>query len=171
MKKILFLLVFVALVVSCFEKQEVKPGIVQYAESIMTQYPNYESNDIARDSLYASIKKRQQSIADLEGVRFYFSKLIENGDRHSALFESRGTYATIYPDGDKDIMASIQIAVLGLIDEVTAASLDSNKEYTVTGTLHAWDDKDPFFVSDRLLGIYFGTYILDEMKVAEVQEN
>jgi hypothetical protein len=175
MKKLILLLLVVLPTILASCKSESKPNseIESFAESLMSKYPNYESNDEAKNSMKSEIVKYGESFvgkpAPFAGVDFKFKKIVENEQTgtKSAVFESRGNSAEIANPNVKGryLFADIQICALGVLDNSIINTLDSNVVYSLSGTVHAYDDKDLFYVGDWMLGIYFGTFILDNMTV------
>lgn len=180
MKKMFLLMLLSALLWSCGGKSEPKSPLVEEAQTLMAKYPNYETNDEARNKMQSDIKGFAAQFtgksAPFDGMQFMFNKVIENPQTgaKSALFESRSALAQIDNPNAKGkyLIADVQIAVLGTVSDEVALSLDGNVNvrYSLSGTVHAYDENDPFFVKDGLTGLYFGTFVLDDLKVEKVEE-
>lgn len=177
MKKLLFIF-GIMLMCACSSSHDEKPAIVEYVNNLVGMYPNYRSNEIANAALLDSVANHSRPIGkpatDIEGVKFKFAKLIENPQtgEQSALFTSYGCASDIEnPNGNpKYLITDINIRVLGSVDAATAAQLDSNREYYISGILRAWDADDVFFVTHSVgYSVDFGTYILDNMKINPVE--
>lgn len=174
MKKIMLVAIVAVMMAACSSSDSNKPAVVQYVNDLVTLYPNYRSNDIARTALLDSIANHVRpagvSPVDIAGVDFKFAKFVENPQTgaKSAVFTSTGCTSNIEnPNGNpKYLMTDINIRVLGAIDDVTAAKLDGNSVYRIDGKLHAWDAADVFGVTHKIgNAVDFGTYILDDMTV------
>lgn len=180
MKKLFLLMLLPALLWSCGGKPEPKSPLVEEVQTLMAKYPNYETNDEARDKMQSDIKEFAAQFtgkpAPFGGVQFMFSKVIENPQTgaKSALFESRSALAQIDNPNAKGkyLIADVQIAVLGTVSHEVALSLDGNVNvrYSLSGIVHAYDENDPFFVADKMTGVYFGTFVVDDLKVERVEE-
>jgi len=135
-------------------------------DGLVEQYPNLHSNKLAMasvtDSINAYGNRTVGRPADVLGnVKFKFVKMIENKDSLAVFFNSSGCSSTIYV-GDNDVYTGIIIRVLGKVDKQTASKLDETKRYSISGTVHAWDDKDRFGISHSMLeDIDLGTFILN----------
>ena len=173
MKKIACAAIIAVMMCGCTSKNE-RPAVVQYVNDLVAMYPNYRTNEIAESALLDSIANHVrpvgQSPIDIAGVDFKFAKLVENSQTgaKSAVFTSTGCTSDIEnPNGNpKYLMTDINIRVVGVVDDKTAASLDGNSTYRIDGILHAWDSKDIFYVTHPIgYAFDFGTYILDNMTV------
>lgn len=173
MKKIACAAILAAMMCGCTSDNE-KPAVVQYVNNLVTMYPNYRTNEIAESALLDSIANHVrpvgQSPVDISGVDFKFAKLIDNPQTgtKSAVFTSTGCTSNIdNPNGNpKYLMTDINIRVVGVVDDKTAASLDGNSSYRIDGILYAWDSHDVFGVTHSIgNAVDFGTYILDDMTV------
>lgn len=178
MKKCTLLMCVMLLLCACSNTVE-KPSVVKYVDGLIRMYPNYRSNDIAESALLDSIAKHNRPIgqiaSDLKGVDFRYVRLIENQNdgSKSALFVSDGCVSDIEnPNGSpKYLITDIHIRVLGGVDAETAAILDGNSKYQISGVLHAWDSEDVFFATHKVGPcVDFGTYILDDMVVTAVKQ-
>lgn len=180
MKKMIFLMMLPLLLWSCGGESAPKSELVEEAQTLMAKYPNFKSNDEARNLMDADIQSYAEQFvgkpAPFEGMEFMFSKLIDNpqtGEK-SALFESRGAYAEIDNPNAKGkyISEEVQIAVLGIVPDDVALTLDGNinVRYKLSGVVHAYDENDTFFIGDKMTGVYFGTFILDNLKVEKVEK-
>lgn len=175
MRKLILLLLVVLPTILASCKSESKPSseVERFAESLMSKYPNYKSNDEAKNAMTSEIVKYGESFvgkpAPFAGVDFKFKKMVENeqAGTKSAVFESYGNYAEIANPNVKNryLSADIQICVLGVIDDSLINTLDANVVYSLSGTVHAYDDNDLFYVGDWMFGMYLGTFILDNMTV------
>lgn len=171
MKKMLFYACISAIMCACSSSHESHPAVVEYVNRLVEMFPNYRSNEIAKSALLDSIANHPHTVADIDGVPFKFVKLIDNpqtGSR-SAIFTSSGLISDIEnPNGNpKYLMTDIDMRVIGTVDESTAATLDANRDYYISGELHAWDADDVFSVTNHhsLNYVDFGTYIIDNMTV------
>lgn len=179
MKRLFIVFTITFLIASCGTNSSVNvPYVVKFTERLITQYPNYSSNKLAKEAVQDSIVKHAQSFIgkeakDLEGIEFSFYKLINGDNGYCAIFKGSGLSMIEAPKGSskKYMTASSKIIVFGNVDDVIATKLDSNKEYYISGILHNWD-------GDNYLGIYstmtsddldFGTYILENMSITEIQ--
>lgn len=176
MKKIICAAIVAVMMCGCASKQE-KPAVVQYVDDLVMMYPNYRSNEIAKNAIIDSITNHSRPVgvspSDIAGVDFKFVKLIDNPQTgtKSAIFTSTGCTSDIEnPNGNpKYLITDINIRVLGVVDDATAAKLDGNTQYRIDGVLHDWDSKDVFCVTHSIgYSFDFGTYILDEMSVNPV---
>lgn len=178
MKKFIYAAFIAAMMCACSSTNEPKPAVVEYVNRLVETYPNYRNNDIAKSALLDSIANHVRPVGqpatDIDGVRFKFAKLIDNpqtGEK-SAVFTSFGLMSSIdNPNGNpKYLMTDINMRVLGNVDDETAAKLDANREYEISGVLRAWDADDVFFVTHSVgYSVDFGTYILDNMKINPVE--
>lgn len=101
MKKNLIAAALIALAVaSCNRSESVSTTpLEQYTENLLSQFPNYESNEIARNSMNDSIKAHARSQigsipTDLSGLKFNFEEIKEGNDTCVATFLATG-YASI----------------------------------------------------------------------------
>lgn len=168
------------LLLSCSEsKKEDKTYFEQYAESLITQYPNYESNDIAKSAIKDSIKNHAESFIgknpkDLEGIEFSFSDFREGKEGKCAIFTAY-THCDIEAPKNSDrerIISTAHIAIFGKVSDDIATILDSQKRYSISGRLHAWDGDNKISVLQSIApnDLDFGIYILDDMQVKEIQQ-
>ena len=179
MKRLFFVFTITLMIVSCgTNSSKEDPYVVKFTERLIKQYPNYSSNKLAKEAVQDSIVKHAQSFIgkeakDLEGIEFSFYKLIKGENGYCAVFKGSGLSMIDAPKGSskKYVIASSNIIAFGNVDDVIATKLDSNKEYFISGILHNWD-------GDNNLGIYssmtsndldFGTYILEDMSITEIQ--
>lgn len=180
MKKTIFLMLLSTLLWSCGGKPVPKSPLVEEAQTLMAKYPNYETNEEAANLMKSDIRGYGEQFTGkptpFEGMEFMFCKVVENPQTgaKSALFESRNAMAQIdNPNANgKYLIADVQIAVLGTVPEEVAMSLDGNVNvsYKLSGAVHAYDENDPFFVKDGLTGLYFGTFVVDDLKVERIEE-
>lgn len=171
MKKILLFLLPVILW-SCGGGEVNKSPIRLETERLMQKYPNYKSNSEARNLLIEEVNRYGESFvgkeAPFKDIEFSFLRIITNDQTgaKSALLKSN-TFAEIDNPNQKGkyIIADAQICVLGIIPQDVAITLDSNLKYSVQGVVKAYDENDPFYVGDWTFGIYFGTFILNDMQL------
>lgn len=173
MKKWLFLVV-ICIACSCTNDIH-KPNIVEYTNNLIKEYPNYRSNEIAKDSVLNTIATRKKSIEDLNDVKFKFVKLIENETSGGkvALFISQDCCSDIENPNSKPkyLITDINMRVLGSVSDEVSVSLDSNVPYHINGKLHAWDAEDKFNITHRIgEALDFGTYIIDNIIVKPVKQ-
>lgn len=173
MKKIVCAAIVAVMMCGCASEKQ-KPAVVEYVNDLVMMYPNYRTNEIAESAILDSIANRVrpvgQSPVDIAGVDFKFAKLVDNPQTgaKSAVFTSTGCTSDVEnPNGNpKYLMTDINIRVVGVVDDATAASLDGNSTYRIDGTLHSWDSKDIFYVTHPIgYAFDFGTYILEDMTV------
>lgn len=173
MKKILFAL---AVALSACSSPEEKTFAVDYVDRLVSEYPNFASNDIAKRAVRDSIQVLGRSAIGnspelLNGIEFKFEELFENNDTTSALFSAVGCVSQINDESGahKYIITPIEMCVLGRVDSQTAAKLDGNRRYHIDGVLHEWDGVNRF-IAHRVTpeSIFLGTYILDNMNVTPV---
>lgn len=184
MKQLAFILTIVLSLglFSCSSsKEEQTPEIKTYVEGLMEKYPNFHSNELAKTAFMDSISHKCESYIGkqatiLNGIEFQFVKIIENPQTgaKSALMKSNSCMAQIESDaeGKKYIISSLGFQVLGIVDETTAASLSSGYTYSVTGTVHAWDDGDVFYsLTLTPDDIYMGSFVLNDMVVKKIEKD
>lgn len=169
-----------ALFLSCGGSRKPKAPVEKWIDSLVTAYPNYESNDISKRAVHDSVMAFGNQAVDktldfCDGVAFRFAKMIENADSFAVIFDSRSCHSEIEaPEGSnrKYIYTDIVIRVVGKVDKATASKLDGDKRYTLKGTVHAWDAEDKFFISTSSIGnIDLGTYIVNnDIEISEVNE-
>lgn len=171
MKKILLLMLLPVLLWSCGGDNEPTPPVVEVAKTLMTKYPNYESNKEARGEMIKEINEYGNTFVGkqppFEGITFHFKRIITNEQTgaQSALLESFGALATVDNPNVKGryLAGSVQICVLGIVPNDVALSLDRNIDYRVSGIVHAYDEDNHFLTTDWNISLYFGTYIIDNM--------
>lgn len=175
MKKFIFGMVVAAMLTGCASKTQ-KPPVVEYVNKLVLQYPNYRTNEIANSAILDSIANHVRPVGahpeDLRDVDFKFERIIGNPQTggKSALFTSTGCQSDIEnPNGNpKYLITTINIRVLGSVDDSTAATLDGKAIYSIDGVLHAWDAADVFSVTHSIGNSFdFGTYILDNMTITQ----
>lgn len=163
--------------VSCSNENIIKPYVVQYAESLVYQYPNYASNEIAKEVIKDSISNHAKSYIgnyakDLNSIEFHFDKLLNGKDSKCAVFTSSSYLSVDAPvnSQNKYICAFLKIIAFGKVDDVTAAKLDKNMKYSISGILHEWDGDNTLNIltSSSYDDLDFGTYILDGMIIKEI---
>lgn len=174
MKRFLFLCFVLIAITSCGEQEE-SAYIGKYAEKLLTQYPNYRSNDIAQDAIKDSIENHAKSFigkvpSDIDGLAFEFIELVEKDGERGALFRARCN-ADIESNSDKKkyIIATVQICVFAVVPNETAAKLDANKTYKLSGILADWDKRD-YSYSACIADMDFGTYFLDNAEIKEAKQ-
>lgn len=178
MKQVLLCVISLLLFFSCDDKREEVVYVEEYAKQLVLKYPNFKANEIAEAAVKDSIRAHVSLFIgghpkDIDGVKFRFEKLIEGKNGYCALFTASQYIDVESPSagGSKYIGATIQMMAFGNVDDVVASSLDTQKYYKLGGVLHAWDEDNSIPVvrttyPDRM---DFGTYILDDMTVEEVQ--
>lgn len=171
----------VALLVASCGSDTPKCQLEQWGENLLTQYPNYRSNDIAKKSFNDSITAYCESFINKEatlfdGVEFTFKKLVENEQTgtHSAIFDGR-VYTEIESnaDGGKYLSCTFFLNAMGIVSEDFASSLSSGYKYTLSGKVHAWDGDDMLGMkpgSCTFNDAYLGMFIIDDLKVTKIEE-
>jgi hypothetical protein len=164
---------------SCVGTEESKPFVVEYANRLIEQYPNFASNEIAKKAVTDSIYNHAMSFVgkqanDLNGIEFKFERLIEGQNGYCAVFTA-SRYTDIenpINNGDKYLGATINIAAFGNISDEVASRLDKNTSYSLSGILHAWDDKNTLNIYHSYAhdALDFGIYILDDILIKEFPE-
>lgn len=178
MRKVLSLLaVFAFVFCSCSEEKVNDPYVIKYAKSLVSQYPNYASNEMAKDAINDSIINHSRSFIgkdarDLDDIVFSFDDLLDGKDGKCAIFVSSTNFSIDAPSNssDKYISPFVKIIAFGRIDNNIAAKLDKNCKYKVSGKLHEWDGENNLNVlmSSMSDDLDFGTYILDDMTITEI---
>lgn len=179
MRKILYVMTIALSVIICSCSQNTKESETNleiYAEKLISEYPNYESNEMAQSAIKDSIKSHAESFKgkipnDLQGLQFKFDDFREGHYGKCAVFTASVQADVDAPkNSDKEyLMSTIHIAVFGRVSDDVAAKLDRNLNYSISGRLHAWDGDNhlqilqPISVGD----LDFGIYILDDMQVKE----
>lgn len=111
--------------VECSSSPE-EAKIEQYANKLITQYPNHRSNEFAAKSLNDSIAVFCDSFVGKEAtifsdVKFKFAELIENPENGSlhAIFEGENLSTQIESNanGAKYIIADIALYVIGEVSK------------------------------------------------------
>lgn len=179
MRKVLSVLAILAIFfASCSDGDVAKPFVAQYAETLISQYPNYASNDMAKSIVKDSISNHIKSYIgndakDLDGVEFHFDKLIDGKKGKCAVFTSNIYISIDAPanNQDKYIIGNVKIIAFGNVDDTIASKLDNKIKYSISGILHDWDDGNALNIiySSSYDDLDFGTYILDDMKVKEYE--
>lgn len=181
MKKFLFF-ALVAILTACSSQDKPQLFIEEYSQKLIEQYPNFESNEIAKNAMNDSIAKLCESYVGkeaslLKGVHFRFIRLIENEQKgtHAALFESVGLFCEIESEagGGKYVIGSPVICVLGTPDEQTAASLSSGEEYFISGVVHAWDNEFNDMIHTPVITpstINYDLMIMESMTVTKAEK-
>lgn len=174
MHTVMLRLIFLVLAITCFagcsNASKKKAQVVTWVDGIMAQYPNMQSNEISASAVKDSVKLFAESFIGqratlLEGVTFKFRKMMEKKDSFAVFFDARGCFSDIESKTvDKEhLITDINMRVVGKVDKQTAATLDKEKSYALSGTLHAWDAEDRFFITNHVGGcIDLGTFILNE---------
>lgn len=154
------------------------PYLVKYTDKLITQYPNYSSNKLAKEAILDSISTHAQSfigkeVRDLEGLEFEFYKLIEGEKGYCVVFKGSCISRIDAPKGstNKYVIATSCLVAFGNIDDEIATKLDKNKKYSISGILHNWDGDNSLGISSKVLSddLDYGTYILDNMSISEIQ--
>lgn len=149
-------------------------------EALMEMYPNFESNDMARNALNDSVRCYCESFVGkeatlLQGIEFNYLDSYENPDTggYSALFGGR-EYCEIDAKGGKTkyISSDAQILVLGPVSDEMAVTLDKNQVYSLSGNVHTWDGDNLLGHTGLTIGagISFGTFVLDSMNVNKIEK-
>lgn len=177
MKKLLFI-TLVTLLSACWSEQP-KSEIENALTPIISEYPNYESNDMAREQAMSRVETWGKSLlgkaAPFNGSEFSFRKM-ETVDGHTAaFFVARGFVEIDAPKGssNKYVISSPTVVVLAQIDNATAAKLDGNKKYSLSGTVKDWSAKDDFFIASGSMtpdDIFMGTFLMDNPTISEITE-
>lgn len=177
MRKLLLLAIFTFTIFSCSEEKAYDPYVIKYAKSLVSQFPNFASNDITKEIVRDSITNHARSFIgknakDLDDIVFTFEDLIDGKGGKCAIFVS-STYLTIDAPSnstDKYITSSVKIIAFGRVDNDVATKLDKNYKYKVSGKLHEWDGDNNIHVlmSSMSDDLNFGTYILDDMTITEI---
>ena len=109
----------------------------------------------------------------LNGVEFKFDRLIENPQTgaHSAAMYTLSNNLITHVDG-KEIFCGVHVNLLGIVDEQTAATLDKDLIYKVTGAIREWDGENLVVHSHVVMpgDLELGTFILDDMKVEKIEK-
>lgn len=101
-------------------------------------------------------------------MKFKFEEIKEGADTCVATFHATG-YASIDAPANsqsKYIIATPGIVVVGKVDKATAATLDHQKQYSVSGTMFEHDATP--WAHSMVVDIPFGTYFLDVLNVTEI---
>ena len=172
MKKLFIVAAVIVAVVGCTKSSLKQAPVEEWAGHIIEQYPNFNSNDISRqivaDSVASYANKFVGQKADmLNGVKFYFAKMVDSGDSVAVFFDA----TEFEKDGDY-VWTDLHIRVLGKIDRKTAETLDKEKKYYISGKVHAWDAEDLFNITHPMLdNIDLGTFILNsDIEIVEAVE-
>lgn len=145
----------------------------QYTEALLTKFPNYKSNEMAKNAMNDSIKAHARAQigtipSDISGMKFCFEDIKEGNDTCIAIFSASGYAEIDAPKNsqNKYITAIPGIVIVGKVDKATASSLDYNKRYSVSGEMFEWDAKSLSYSSG--VDIPFGTYYLDAITISEI---
>lgn len=178
MRKLLSLLVvFTFTFFSCSEERVNDPYVIKYAKSLVSQYPNFDSNYMAKETVRDSITNHSRSFIgktakDLDDIVFSFYDLIDGKNGKCAIFKFSTPLTIDAPSNSKNkyISSSVKIIAFGRVDDDVAAKLDKNCKYRVSGKLHEWDGDNNLQVlmSSMSDDLDFGTYILDDMTITEI---
>ena len=70
-----------------------------------------------------------------------------------------------------EIFCGVHVNLLGIVDEQTAATLDKDLTYKVTGSIREWDGENLVVHSHVVMpgDLELGTFILDDMKVEKIE--
>jgi hypothetical protein len=179
MKKILSIFAIVCLLSSCGGKEE-SPYLIQYVETLISEYPNFESNEIAKRSVEDSIRNHIENqigkpASDLVGIEFRFEKILDGQNGKCAIFVARPPMAFIDNpgNGSKYISADVSLIVFTSIDDAMAAKLGNHQTYAITGILDKWDADNLIYfdlLSTSSKSLNFGTYILKDTHITEYSE-
>ena len=149
--------------------------IANEAERILNKYKNFNSNALAKKSMIEEINKFGESCkgseAPFNGIKFTFEKIIENpqSGTYSALM-SADCYMEYEADenGLAPLGPTIKLAAIGVVPQDIAITLDYGKEYSVSGVVKEFDINDQFFITSSLIDVFFGAFILDDMKITQL---
>lgn len=177
MRKILSIIAIVCFLSSCGGGQE-SPYLIQYVEKIISKYPNFESNEIAKCSVEDSIRNHIENqigkpASDLIGIEFRFEKILDGQNGKCAIFVAHPMAFVDNPgNGDKYIGADVSLIVFTQIDDATAAKLGNHQTYAITGVLDKWDADNLTYLdlSSSSDTLDFGTYILKDAHITEYSE-
>lgn len=179
MRDMVYVFTIALMIVSCnTNTTNDDPYLVKYTDQLITQYPNYSSNKLAMEAILDSISKHAQSYIgknakDLEGIEFEFYKLIQGEKGYCAVFMGSGLSMVDAPKGssNKYVTAILHITAFGNVNDEMASKLDKNKKYSISGVLHNWDGDNNLGIYSKILSddLDFGTYILDNMTISEIQ--
>ena len=175
---LLFAIIFIFC--ACTESKYKKSNLELYGERLLYQYPQFKSNELAKNAIIDSIKAYANSLpigepVDLENVPFRFKKLIEGENGYCAAFYA-GEHLLIdnvLGGTDKYISSKLYIGAFGQISDSMALKLNSSVQYVISGKLHAIDDKDHLhLLYDKNYDEFaLGTLILQNMEVQEYRED
>lgn len=174
----LFLLPF--LLVSCGGELP-KSELRDCTEAIITQYPNFESNDIAKEAVAKAVVEKSKTLLNqpttfFDNVEFRFLDLMEGENGYNVLMECDEFCEIDAPKGssNKYVIANAVAQIVGQIDETTAAQLDKNKKYFIRGTIEGWqEDPLPHSLARVALkgvsmdGIFYGAFSIKDLKLTE----
>lgn len=179
MKKILLLGCVLFFMNACTKSPQKIVPIIEWTDKIVTQYPNCHSNELIEKIVIDSASNYSKRFIGneatiLEGVDFKLAKMVENKDSYAVFFDAVHCYSDIdYKAGNKKhIITDIIVRVLGKVDKATAITLDEDKLYSISGTVHEWDKEDRFFISSSSFDkIDFGTFILNnDIEIKEIKD-
>lgn len=173
-KKIITISLLALSLASCGRSESISTTpLEQYTEKLLTLFPNYESNEIARNTMADSIKAHARAQigsipTDLSGLKFKFEEIKEGADTCVATFLATG-YASIDApsnSSNKYIIATPGIMVVGKVDKATAVTLDHHKQYSVSGKMFEYDATP--WANSMVVDIPFGTYFLEALNISEI---
>ena len=176
MKKLLNQLALIFLlcaIASACTSERVKNPVEKYVESLVKQYPNYETNEIARAAVKDSVMQHMKAAVgkpstDIQDVEFKFKRLVEDGDKKAALFEANvNTFNDV--EGKESMMSSILIHALCVVDDETAAKLDGDKVYSISGTLDDWGENDLYMGISTTQTIDFGVLLFNHATIEPIK--
>jgi len=177
---IIFISLIAILMASCSDS---KPAtqLENWGTNLLTQHPNYRSNEIAKNAFNDSITAYCESFVGqdaslFDGVEFTFKELVKNDqtDAYSAIFVGR-EYAEIESnaDGGKYLSCTFFINAMGIVSEDVAASLSSGYKYSISGKVHAWDGDDLLNMKPGSCSVndaYMGMFIIDNLRITKIDD-
>ncbi|WP_302998298.1 hypothetical protein [uncultured Alistipes sp.] len=179
MRKFLSILAIVCFLSSCGGNEE-KTYLIQYVETLISEYPNFASNEIAKRSVKDSIRNHIENqigkpASDLIGLELKFEKILDGQNGKCAIFIARPPMAFIDNPGNKSkyISADVSLIVFSPIDDAMAAKLGNHQTYAITGILDEWDADNLIYfdlLSTSSKSLDFGTYILKDAHITEYSE-
>lgn len=167
------LALMLAISASC-SSERVKTPIEKYVESLVKQYPNYQSNEIARDAVKDSVGQHMKAAigkpcVEIQDVEFKFREIIKDGNQQAAMFHANVTTFNDV-DGKESMMSDALIHVLCVVDEQTAATLDGDRKYSISGILDDWGENDIHMGISTTQTIDFGVLLLNNATIQPIKE-
>jgi hypothetical protein len=157
-----------------------KNSIEQWAENLMTQYPNFKSNDITKSIVNDSIDQYVNTFVGkeaklFEGVPFNFVR-VEGTSNDSTTIQLKGSVLAEIEsnaDGGKYVMTGLCFLVLGNVPTDIAATLNTSDKYTVSGTVREIDTKDTLFKAMATYthnDTFMGAFFIDNLKIDVIKD-